>query len=55
VGAQRFYGRSEIKDLIAYLRLVHNPDDLISFNRIINTPKRGIGAKSSAEHPSCFS
>lgn len=46
VGAQRFYGRREIKDLIAYLRLVHNPDDLISFNRIINVPKRGIGAKS---------
>ena len=45
VGAQRFYGRREIKDLIAYLRLVHNPEDLISFNRIINTPKRGIGAK----------
>ncbi len=45
VGAQRFYGRREIKDLIAYLRLVHNPADLISFNRIINVPKRGIGAK----------
>ncbi len=45
VGAQRFYGRREIKDLIAYLRLIHNPDDLISFNRIINVPKRSIGAK----------
>jgi DNA helicase II / ATP-dependent DNA helicase PcrA len=43
VGAQRFYGRREIKDLIAYLRLVHNPDDAVSFSRIINVPKRGIG------------
>lgn len=46
VGAQRFYGRLEIKDLIAYLRLIHNPSDELSFARIINTPKRGIGAKS---------
>ncbi|MCI0394685.1 MAG: UvrD-helicase domain-containing protein [Chloroflexi bacterium] len=46
VGATRFYARREIKDLIAYLRLVHNPADSISFNRIINTPPRGIGAKT---------
>jgi len=46
VGAQRFYGRREIKDLIAYLRLIHNPDDEISLTRVINTPPRGIGDKS---------
>ena len=46
VGAQRFYGRKEIKDLIAYLRLVHNPSDEFSLGRVINTPKRGIGAKT---------
>jgi len=46
VGAQRFYGRREVKDLIAYLRLVHNPFDAISLNRAINTPPRGIGEKT---------
>lgn len=46
VGAQRFYGRREIKDIIAFLRLVHNPDDEISLTRIINIPPRGIGDKT---------
>jgi len=46
VGAQRFYGRREIKDIIAYLRLVHNPDDELSLMRIINVPTRGIGDKT---------
>ncbi len=46
LGAQRFYGRREIKDIIAYLRLIHNPQDEISLNRIINTPSRGIGDKT---------
>jgi len=46
VGAQRFYGRREIKDIIAYLRLVHNPSDEISLTRIINVPTRGIGDKT---------
>ncbi|MCO5186269.1 MAG: UvrD-helicase domain-containing protein [Anaerolineae bacterium] len=43
VGAQRFYGRREVKDVIAYLRLIHNPRDDVSFGRIINVPKRAIG------------
>ncbi|MBE9478748.1 MAG: UvrD-helicase domain-containing protein, partial [Chloroflexi bacterium] len=46
VGAQRFYGRREIKDLIAYLRLIHNPADRVSLLRALNTPPRGIGAKT---------
>ena len=46
VGAQRFYGRREVKDIIAYLRLVYNPHDQISLTRVINTPTRGIGAKA---------
>lgn len=46
VGAQRFYGRREVKDIIAFLRLVHNPHDDISLNRAINTPPRGIGDKT---------
>lgn len=46
VGGLRFYDRKEIKDIIAYLRLITNPDDDISFERIVNVPKRGIGATS---------
>ena len=46
VGAQRFYGRREVKDVIAYLRLVHNPNDEISLTRVINAPPRGIGTKT---------
>jgi DNA helicase-2/ATP-dependent DNA helicase PcrA len=46
VGAQRFYGRREVKDIIAYLRLVHNPADEISLDRVINLPPRGIGEKT---------
>lgn len=48
VGATRFYARREIKDLMAYLRFIHNPDDEVSLLRIINTPSRGIGAKTIA-------
>jgi DNA helicase II / ATP-dependent DNA helicase PcrA len=43
VGGFSFYERSEIKDLISYLKLIHNPDDSISLLRVINTPTRGIG------------
>jgi DNA helicase-2/ATP-dependent DNA helicase PcrA len=46
VGAQRFYGRREVKDIVAYLRLVHNPHDEVSLTRIINVPTRGIGSKT---------
>ncbi|WP_407701335.1 DNA helicase PcrA [Virgibacillus dakarensis] len=46
VGGQKFYERKEIKDLTAYLRLITNPDDDISFERVVNVPKRGIGKTS---------
>ena len=49
VGAQRFYGRREVKDIIAYLRLIANPDDSFSLTRIIGTPPRGIGSKTYAQ------
>jgi len=48
VGAQRFYGRREIKDIIAYLRLVYNPSDEISLQRVINVPARKIGERTMA-------
>ncbi|MBR4173094.1 MAG: UvrD-helicase domain-containing protein, partial [Clostridia bacterium] len=43
VGGLRFYDRKEIKDIIAYLRLIYNPKDSLSFERIVNEPKRSIG------------
>src|SRR5215467_11090027 len=46
VGAQRFYGRREVKDIIAFLRLTHNPADEASLDRVINVPPRGIGDKT---------
>jgi DNA helicase-2/ATP-dependent DNA helicase PcrA len=42
-GGVRFYQRKEVKDVLAYLRLLINPQDVISFRRVVNTPKRGIG------------
>jgi len=44
LGGTRFYERAEIKDVLAYLRVIINPSDDISFQRMINTPKRGLGA-----------
>jgi DNA helicase II / ATP-dependent DNA helicase PcrA len=46
VGGIKFYDRKEIKDILAYLRLIANPDDDISLQRVINVPKRGIGSTS---------
>ncbi len=48
VGGTRFYQRKEIKDALAYLRLVHNPADNIALGRVINVPPRGIGDKTIA-------
>ncbi len=49
VGAHRFYDRKEIMDILAYLRLASNPHDSMSFMRVVNEPKRGIGATSMAK------
>jgi len=46
IGWMKFYDRKEIKDILAYLRVILNPSDPVSFKRIINTPSRKIGAKS---------
>ncbi|MEK7595602.1 MAG: UvrD-helicase domain-containing protein [Patescibacteria group bacterium] len=46
IGGVRFYSRKEIKDLISYLRVIYNPFDKVSWERVINTPPRGIGKKS---------
>lgn len=46
VGGVRFYDRKEIKDIIAYLRVVYQPNDRLSFSRIVNIPARGLGATS---------
>jgi DNA helicase II / ATP-dependent DNA helicase PcrA len=48
VGGVRFYDRKEIKDIVAYLRLIYQPEDSVSFDRIVNIPARGIGPKSLA-------
>lgn len=49
VGAARFYDRAEVKDVLSYLRLCHNPADELALRRIINVPARGIGEKTVAK------
>ena len=49
VGGTRFYERREVKDVIAYLRLIHNPFDSLSLTRVINVPARGIGQRTLEE------
>jgi DNA helicase II / ATP-dependent DNA helicase PcrA len=46
VGASRFYDRREVKDIISYLKLVLNPSDDMAFERVVNTPRRGVGPKT---------
>ncbi len=46
IGSYKYLDRKEIKDLVAYLNLIYNPNDSVSLERVINVPKRGIGAKS---------
>jgi len=46
VGGVRFYDRKEIKDIMAYLRVIFQPEDRVSFERIVNVPARGVGTKS---------
>lgn len=46
VGGFRFYSRKEVKDIIAFLRVIYNPKDTVSWERVINVPPRGIGKKS---------
>ena len=48
VGGTRFYERREVRDAIAYLRAITNPDDEVSLRRVLNTPKRGIGDRAEA-------
>ncbi len=49
VGGFRFYSRKEVKDIVAYLRVIHNPKDSVSWERVINTPPRGIGKMAQAD------
>ena len=63
VGGMKFYDRAEIKDMMAYLQIIHNPSDDLRLMRVINTPTRGVGAKAIAviralaarDNTDCFS
>lgn len=46
IGTMRFYERAEVKDVMAYLKLIHNPHDNVSFKRVVNVPRRGVGKAS---------
>src|SRR3954470_6990537 len=48
IGGTKFYERAEVKDAIAYLTLLVNPSDVVAFERVVNSPKRGIGATTQA-------
>lgn len=48
VGGTRFYERAEVRDIVAYLRVLENPDDTVSMRRIVNTPRRGIGDRAQS-------
>ncbi|MFE3259361.1 DNA helicase PcrA [Nocardia sp. NPDC059091] len=48
VGGVRFYERKEVRDIVAYLRVLENPDDAVSLRRVLNTPRRGIGDRAEA-------
>ena len=48
VGGMRFYERREVRDALAYLRVLANPDDTVTLRRILNVPKRGIGDRAEA-------
>ena len=51
IGGTRFYERAEVKDALAYLTLLVNPSDTVAFGRIVNSPRRGIGADLAGADP----
>ena len=50
VGGTKFYSRKEIRDVISYLNLIANPSDNISYERVVNEPKRGVGTRNGGEN-----